>query len=132
MRRIFWIALGSALGSCLRYIFDLSGSAIDLSGFPLATFLINISGSLLIGFLAGLWASGGAVAPHPYKWHFWMTGVCGSYTTFSSFSCQTLDLLNQGHAQLAAVYAAGSIIAGLCAVGLGLTWASSRRKNPES
>lgn len=132
MRQLFWIALGSGLGSSLRYAFDLAGSAIDLGGFPVATFSINLTGSLLIGFLAGLWAAGGAAAPHPYKWHFWMTGVCGGYTTFSAFSWQTLDLLNKGQAQLAAVYAGVSIIAGFCAVALGLAWAGSRSKSRET
>lgn len=128
MRQLLWIALGSGLGSGLRYTFDLAGASVDPGGFPLATFIINVFGSLLIGFLAGLWASGGAVAPHPHKWHFWMTGVCGGYTTFSAFSWQTLDLMNKGLAQLAAIYAAGSIIAGVCAVAVGLAWASSRKK----
>lgn len=102
---------------------------MDPGGLPVATFLINVSGSLLIGYLAGLWASGGAVAPHPYKWHFWMTGVCGGYTTFSAFSWQTLDLVNKGEAQFAGIYAAGSIITGLCAVAVGLAWATKRKNN---
>lgn len=132
MRQLYWIALGSALGSCLRAALDLAGSAIDLGGFPVATFVINILGSLLIGYLAGIWAGGGAAAPHPYKWHFWITGFCGGFTTFSAFSWQTLELINNGQAQLAGIYAAASVGFGLLAVSFGLSWASGRKRENDA
>ncbi|PXA03243.1 hypothetical protein DDZ13_12515 [Coraliomargarita sinensis] len=124
---LFWIGLGSALGGSLRYGLDLLALHFT-GGFPLSTLFINISGSLLIGFIAGLWASGGAAGPHPYKWHFWMTGFCGSYTTFSAFSWQVLSMIENGHAQLAGVYAAASVGFGLIAVWAGLSWATLRQK----
>lgn len=130
--QMLWIALGSALGGTLRYALDQAVPAV--SGFPLSTFLINVSGSFVIGYLAGLWAVGGAATPHPYKWHFWMTGVCGGYTTFSAFSWQILELINKGEAQLAGAYAAGSVMAGLCAVAIGLSLArmSGKEETHES
>lgn len=123
---LFWIGLGSALGGCLRYALDQLAMQVADGRFPVATFVINISGSLLVGFLAGIWASGGAVGPHPHKWHFWMTGFCGAYTTFSAFSWQLLSLIEGGHAQLAGLYAAGSVAFGLVAVWAGLSWATAK------
>jgi len=128
---LIWIALGSALGGSLRYLLDQLAMQAGAGAFPISTFAINLSGSLLIGFLAGLWASGGAVAPHPYKWHFWMTGVCGGYTTFSTFSWQVLTMIENGHAQLAGIYAASSVVFGLIAVWAGLSWATGNRKKRE-
>ncbi|MFO8028086.1 MAG: CrcB family protein [Opitutales bacterium] len=123
MRQLGWIALGSALGGVVRFALDQLGMQIGATIFPVSTLVINLSGSLLIGYLAGLWAGGGAAGPHPYKWHFWMTGVCGGYTTFSAFSWQVLSLIQSGHTQLAGIYAAASVVFGLVAVWVGLSWA---------
>ncbi|MFU8847320.1 MAG: fluoride efflux transporter FluC [Opitutales bacterium] len=126
MKQLGWIALGSGLGGGLRYTLDQFALLLGATTFPVSTLLINLSGSLLIGYLAGLWASGGAAGPHPYKWHFWMTGVCGGYTTFSAFSWQVLSLIQGGHAQMAGIYAAASVAFGLVAVWAGLSWAHRR------
>lgn len=130
--RLFWIAFGSALGGTLRFALDQLAVQLGAGAFPVSTFLVNLSGSLLIGYLAGLWAGGGAAAPHPHKWHFWMTGVCGGYTTFSTFIFQLLELIEGGHAQLAGFYAAASVGLGLIAVWVGLAWATGRRKRQEA
>ncbi len=127
MRQLLRIGLGSGLGGGLRYLIDLLAMNIGLSAFPVSTFLINLSGSLLIGYLAGLWATGGAATPHPYKWHFWVTGFCGGYTTFSTFSWQVLNLVRPGEGTMAGAYAAGSIAFGLMAVWFGLSFAMRGR-----
>jgi CrcB protein len=127
MMQLLWIGLGSALGGSLRYLLDLLALNLGVGAFPVSTLLINISGSLLIGWLAGCWATGGAATPHPYKWHFWMTGICGGYTTYSTFSWQIVELVHRGEAQLAGFYAAGSIGFGLLAVWLGLSLAVCKR-----
>lgn len=127
MRQLLWIGLGSGLGGGLRYLFDWLAISVGLGAFPVSTFVINLSGSLLIGYLAGLWATGGAVTPHPYKWHFWITGFCGGYTTFSSFSWQVLKLVREGEGTLAGAYAAGSVALGLVAVWYGLSLAMRGR-----
>lgn len=127
MRGMLCIGFGSGLGGGLRSLLDLLFLNLGLGAFSLSTFLINLSGSLLIGYLAGLWATGGAATPHPYKWHFWITGFCGGYTTFSTFSWQVLDLVRQGEGMLAGGYAAGSIALGLIAVWLGLSLAMRGR-----
>ncbi len=127
MRQLFWIGLGSGLGGSLRYLLDVLVLKMGLVAFPVSTLVINLSGSLLIGYLAGLWATGGAVTPHPYKWHFWITGFCGGYTTFSTFGWQVLDLVREGEGTLAGAYAAGSIAIGLVAVWFGLSLAMRGR-----
>ena len=127
MKQLSFVALGSALGGLCRYSIDQLAVLAGISAYPVSTILINVSGSLLIGWLAGRWGSGGAAAPHPYKWHFWMTGVCGGYTTFSAFTWQVLDLVNRGEGQLAGLYAAGSVGFGLLAVWLGLWFAMQQQ-----
>lgn len=127
MKPLFWVGLGSGLGGGLRHALDWLALGAGLGAFPLSTLFINLSGSLLIGYLAGLWATGGAATPHPYKWHFWITGFCGGYTTFSAFSWQVLELVRQSEGTLAGAYAAGSLAFGLVAVWLGLSLAMRGR-----
>lgn len=125
--QLIWIGLGSACGGSARYLLDqwaLHWIAVE---FPVATLWINLSGSFLVGWLAGRWSSGGAVRPHPYQWHFWITGVCGGYTTFSAFSWQVLQMIRDGGGQAAGLYAAASVGCGLLAVWLGLS--SALRRN---
>ena len=123
MRQLLWLGLGSGLGGCLRYLLDLLALNVGLAVFPVSTFLINVSGSLLIGYLAGIWASGGALSPRSCRWHFWITGFCGGFTTFSTFSWQVLDLVRAGEGTLAGAYATGSIAFGMLAVWFGLSLA---------
>ena len=123
MRQLLWIGLGSGLGGHLRYLVDLLALNFGLATFPVSTFLINVSGSLLIGYMAGVWASGGAFSPRSCRRHFWITGCCGGYTTFSTLSWQVLDLVSAGEGTVAGAYAAASIAFGMLAVWFGLSLA---------
>ena len=123
LQQLLWIGLGSGLGGGLRYLLDSLVVLAGLAVMPLSTLFINLTGSFLIGYLAGLWATGGAMTAHPYKWHFWITGFCGGYTTFSTFSWHILALVQKGEGSLAGAYAAGSIALGLIAVWMGLSLA---------
>jgi CrcB protein len=91
-----WVALGGALGSAGRYW--LSGIAAQAIGetFPWGTLLVNVTGSFIIGFFAVLTGPDGRVYASSAARQFVMVGICGGYTTFSSFSLQTLNLMNDG------------------------------------
>src|SRR5882672_5819571 len=91
-----WIAIGSALGGVARYWF--SGVAARLLGetFPWGTVIINVLGSFIIGFFATLTGPDGRVFVGSTARQFVMVGICGGFTTFSSFSLQTLNLMNDG------------------------------------
>ena len=133
MRQLLWIGLGAALGGCLRLGADLLWQAMAVSTFPVATFLVNISGSLLIGYLAGHWMQDGREhRVHPWRFHFWVTGFCGGFTTFSSFAWQLQRMLASGEGQAAGLYAAASVGFGLIAVWLGLSLAIRRLQTESS
>ncbi|MGC6606046.1 MAG: fluoride efflux transporter FluC [Lentimonas sp.] len=129
MKQLLWIGLGSALGGVLRYLADLLALQIGFGTFSPATLVVNLTGSLLIGWLAGHWMPAGSVAPHPNRGDFWMTGFCGGYTTFSTFTWQIIDLVSKGEGQIAGFYAAASFGFGLVAVWLGLSMAVARRQS---
>jgi fluoride exporter len=115
----FWIAVGSALGGIARYW--CSGVAARLFGetFPWGTLIINVAGSLIIGFFATLTGPDGRVFVGSTARQFVMVGLCGGYTTFSSFSLQTLNLLNEGEWLRAWGNIGGSVVLCLFAVWAG-------------
>src|SRR4051794_5499088 len=91
-----WITIGSALGGVARYW--CSGVIANAFGatFPFGTLLVNVVGSFIIGFFATLTEPGGRVLVPPAYRLFVTVGFCGGYTTFSSFSLQTLTLMQDG------------------------------------
>jgi len=121
----FWIAIGSALGGMARYW--CSGVAARLIGetFPWGTIIVNIVGSFIIGFFATLTGPDGRIFADTLTRQFVMIGFCGGYTTFSSFSLQTLALLQDGEWLLASANIALSVIACLLAVWAGYALAAS-------
>lgn len=90
------VAMGGALGSTLRYWLSILISNAVGQTFPWGTLVINVTGSFAIGLFGTLTAPDGRVFV-PGEWRqFFMVGICGGYTTFSSFSLQTLTLANDG------------------------------------
>jgi CrcB protein len=114
-----WIAVGSALGGMARYW--CTGFAARMLGetFPWGTLLVNITGSLIIGFFATLTGPDGRIFASSTVRQFVMIGLCGGYTTFSSFSLQTLSLTNDGEWLQAGGNIIGSVVLCLLAVWLG-------------
>lgn len=113
------IAIGGALGSVARYW--LSGAVAQRFGetFPAGTLLVNISGSLIIGLLAGLTGPDSRILISPTIRQFLMIGICGGYTTFSSFSLQTFTLWREGEWLWAGANCVFSVVLCLAAVWLG-------------
>lgn len=91
-----WIGLGGALGSIARAWLALTVARITGPQFPWGTILINIIGSFVIGFFGTLTASGSRFAVPVDARAFVIIGLCGGFTTFSSFSLQTLELVRDG------------------------------------
>lgn len=118
-----WVAFGSALGGVCRFGLDRVALLLGLGAFPVATLIANLSGSLLIGYLAGRWSGNPRTGVAGARWLFWVPGVCGGFTTFSGFSWEVLTLIEAGRAQLAGFYAAASIVIGLIAVWIGMSLA---------
>lgn len=119
MLAYLWIAIGGALGSVARFWFSGVISRWFGETFPWGTLLVNVSGSFAIGLLAALAEPGGRRFIGPTGRQFLMYGVCGGYTTFSSFSVQTLELLRDGDWSKAGANAAGSVLLCLASVWLG-------------
>ena len=113
-----WVALGSALGGVAR--FALTRWTLPIStGLPWGTVLINILGSFTIGFFGTYTLAGGRHAASEDTRIFVMVGLCGGFTTFSSFSLQTLDLLRSGSWGRASANVVVSVVLCLAAVGAG-------------
>jgi CrcB protein len=118
----FWVALGGALGSVGRYwISDLVLARFG-EGFPWGTLIINITGSFLIGVIGAIASPEGRMDSQSRQFasQFLMYGICGGYTTFSSFSFATLKHLQERQW----LYAGGNIVLSvvLCLVAVWLGW----------
>jgi CrcB protein len=114
-----WVAIGGALGSMMRYGF--SGAIAQMTGqtFPYGTMFVNVTGALLIGILASLSASESRFfIPAPARM-FLMTGVCGGYTTFSTFSLESFNLLREGETLRALANMLLSVVFCILAVWIG-------------
>lgn len=113
------IAVGGALGTVARYF--LSGVIADAFGqtFPWGTLIVNVSGSFVIGLFAALTGPDGRFLVSGMTRQFVMIGICGGYTTFSSFSIQTLNLANDGEWLYAGANIAGSVVLCLIFVWIG-------------
>ncbi|HET9715718.1 MAG TPA: fluoride efflux transporter CrcB [Pseudolabrys sp.] len=114
-----WVALGSALGGMARYW--CSGVASRLTGewFPWGTLIVNVTGSFIIGLFAALGAAEGPLFIRPEIRIFVMVGLCGGYTTFSSFSLETFALWREGQWLWAGANCVLSVALCLLAVWLG-------------
>jgi CrcB protein len=122
MLAYLWVAIGGALGSVARY--GIGGIVSQKYGetFPWGTLVVNVTGSFIIGFVAAVASAEGRLTPRSrvFAAQFVIYGICGGYTTFSSFSLQTLKLLRDGQW----LYAGGNALlsVNLCMIAVGLGW----------
>ncbi len=118
IKTIFYVAVGGAVGSVLRYITSIFVAKYWVNSFPLATFLTNILGCFLIGLIIGLLEKNN-LTNSDLKWLL-ITGFCGGFTTFSTFAYENSQLFQNQNAGIAFIYTATSILVGLASVWLGL------------
>ena len=116
------VAAGAVLGGLARYLVALL--ILPISGFPLATLFVNVTGSFVIGFYGTLSGPDGRWFASAQQRQFVMTGFCGGYTTFSSFSLETVRLLHAGLTRTALLNIVVSVVTWLVAVWLGYAAAS--------
>src|SRR4051812_23970003 len=117
-----YIAAGSVLGGVARYLLSLFIQLIP--GFPWATLFVNVTGSFVIGFYSTLSGPDGRLFASARKRQFVIPRFCGGYTTFSSFSLETFNLLEGGMAHLAFLNIGVSIVPWLVAAWLGYVLAT--------
>lgn len=117
MHKYLLIALGGALGSVARYWVGSAISGRMGAKFPYGTFVINVTACLIIGFTLTFLGKRVDLSP---AWRYLIpVGFIGAYSTFSTYEWETLSTLRSGAVALAALYAGGSLIAGLVAVWCG-------------
>ena len=117
MRELLLVAVGGAAGAMGRYGVGLWARARFGPEFPWGTFIVNVAGSLVLGFLMGLALSGRL---DRNLRAMLATGFCGAFTTFSTFSFETLGLLREGYVMRAVANLGVSLALGLAAATLGL------------
>ena len=118
LRNILFVALGGAIGSVLRFLLSkwLQGSVV--TAFPVGTLVVNLLGCLMIGVFYGLFDRGALLDANLKL--FFTVGICGGFTTFSTFCNESLHLFRSDNILYGALYAGGSVFLGLIAVFLGV------------
>ena len=114
LRQLLLVALGGAIGSAMRYLTAILLARHYTGSIPLATLVVNVLGCFLIGLLIGL------CSETTYLRLLFITGFCGGFTTFSTFTAESYVMFRKGAYGLALLYIAGSVLIGLLALWIGL------------
>ena len=114
LRQLLLVALGGAIGSAMRYLTAILLARHYTGSIPLATLVVNVLGCFLIGLLVGL------CSETTYLRLLFITGFCGGFTTFSTFTAESYVMFREGAYGLALLYIAGSVLIGLLALWVGL------------
>ncbi len=117
-----WIALGGLAGTFARFGFQGLVQGWAGAGFPWGTLAVNVTGSLLVGFIGRLGTASAVLSPDLRAGL--LIGFCGAYTTFSTYSYETITLLQSGAYLRAGAYAVGTVVAGLAATVAGIAAAN--------
>jgi CrcB protein len=119
--KLFWIGLGGFCGANLRYMVQTWSADRWGSSFPYGTLIANVTGILILGFIVTLATQRVALSPN---WRLFLTvGLLGGYTTFSSFTVETLNMMETGRWTASGVYLVGSVLLGLAGAYLGIVLA---------
>lgn len=113
LKSLFLIGVGSFIGGVSRFALSRYVQSVTQTQFPWGTWIVNISGCFIIGILFGLSMKDNLLS-NPWKL-FLITGICGGYTTFSSFSLENLELIRAGYIGQFLVYSGSSVLVGLLA-----------------
>ena len=118
-RLVAAVAVGGALGSVARYLVGAFIQSRVSTALPVGTLVINVAGSLLLGFFMAVGLETTAITPEVR--FFLTTGFCGGFTTFSTFSYETYRLMEDGEYSTAGIYASASVFLSVlaCALGFG-------------
>lgn len=109
MQEVLWISMGAVAGANLRYAVNRAALKYISASVPYGTLIVNLTGSLLLGFFLA-WTSERVLADPLWR-ALVAVGFCGAYTTFSSYSYETVSLVEQGHFALAlANFAANNLL----------------------
>ena len=120
MSRIFFlVGFGGFIGSICRYYSQQLVAKFFLSTFPYGTLVVNIVGCFLVGLVLGFADKGNVLSP---EWRMFLaTGFCGGFTTFSTFSYESTQLINNGEYFYLALYISASVLIGVLATFAGIT-----------
>ncbi len=116
--QLLYVFIGGGLGAALRHVVNLASLRLVGTGLPWGTFFINVTGSILMGMVAGLFAW--KVSLPPALRLFLATGILGGYTTFSTFSLETALLLERGQTWQAIGYVLASVLLGVTGLFAGM------------
>lgn len=119
MKNLFLVGIGGFVGSIARYYVSKLNLQYDLFSIPVGTLTVNVLGSFIIGLLTGISVKSELLSA---EWRlFLMVGLCGGFTTFSSFTNENLVLMHNGQFLAVLIYTSLSVILGFVAVYLGYT-----------
>jgi fluoride exporter len=118
IRSILLVGLGGAIGSVLRYLSAMLVNKYWNQAFPLATFIINMVGCLLIGVLIAFIEKQPGISDNFRL--LMVTGFCGGYTTYSAFAYENTSLMSSGQTLIAFAYIAASVLVGMLFVWVGM------------
>jgi CrcB protein len=118
MNLLWYVALGSAVGGASRYALSMFIQQRASSTFPIGTLIVNVTGSLVLGFVLRYALGSPSVSAEVRA--LLTTGFCGGYTTFSTFSYDAMTLIEDGDYRRAAIYIGASVLVSLIATFLGI------------
>lgn len=118
LRTLLIVGSGGFIGTALRYLVQVNTEKFLASSFPLGTFLVNVAGSFVIGIIYALAEKGNLMNP---EWRIFLAvGICGGFTTFSTFALDNLNLMKDNSLWQLFLYTGGSLFFGIAAVYLGI------------